>query len=88
MGNQHSNIQGRRELNQEEINLINRINQMWPQLDALIIDVKELNASQANDCGLELYLTSKAEQWADTAETNLLQGLMALNRAVAKPDLF
>jgi hypothetical protein len=72
--NQHRKITGYRELSQDEIDLMNEIKAKGVELDLLINKVMI-------DCQGD-------PRWASIAKTNLQQGLMALNRAVAKPESF
>jgi len=86
MDNQHRKITGYRELSQAEIDLMNRIKAKGEELKSLIDDV---NASHADDATQEA-LTKAAEsyRWAAIAKTHMQEGLMALTRAVAKPQSF
>ena len=74
MDNQHRKISGYRELSESEINLMNQIKEQGKALDKLIIDL------QINE-GLD-------KRWMAIGVTRLQEGLMALTRAVAKPDFF
>lgn len=81
MDNQHRQIKGYRELSQEEIDLVNEIKAKGADLEALLIKVRHLNAEHgAKDA--EHY------RWESIAKTHFQQGLMALTRAVTKPDFF
>ena len=73
MENQHRAILGYRELNEKEIELMNKIKSEGRHLLQLI---ELLDAEGAN------------ERWVEIGVTHLQQGLMALTRAVAKPDFF
>ena len=73
MDNQHKKITGYRDLTQEEIDLMNEIKAIGPQLNDLI------NRLEANTAD---------RRWLAIGETHLQQGLMALTRAVAKPQFF
>lgn len=79
MDNQHRKIKGYRELSQEEIDLMNEIKEKGVELDALIEKVKGTVGGDP---------TGEPLRWASIAKTHLQQGLMALTRAVAKPDFF
>jgi hypothetical protein len=68
------NIIGYRELTREDIDLINEIKSMGVELQALI---DKLNDNFDVD-----------QRWTAIGKTALQQGLMALTRAVAKPDSF
>lgn len=81
MENQHRKIKGYRELNQEELDLMNEIKAKGQELQELIDKVTEYNQSQPID-------QADPGRWASIAKTHLQQGVMALTRAVAKPDFF
>lgn len=74
MENQHRMIRGYRELEQGEIDAMNRIKQQGAALEELLLEVGE-----------EIELDGR---WASIAKTHFQQGLMALTRAVAKPSFF
>lgn len=74
MENQHRKITGYRELNQDEINLMNEIKEKGKYLQALVE---------------KIVLTAGTDpRWASIGRTHLQEGLMALTRAVAKPTSF
>ena len=85
MENQHRKITGYRELSQEEIDLMNEIKAKGQELGELIAKA-QANIKATN----EEHGTPDAEhyRWASIAKTHFQQGLMALTRAVAKPDFF
>jgi len=74
MENQHREIKGYRELNAEEIALMNEIKAYGVELGAL---VEKLRVRGGVD-----------PRWVSIGETHLQQGLMALTRSVAKPTFF
>lgn len=74
MENQHRKITGYRELNQEEINLMNEIKVQGEVLGDL---VSKLEAYRNVDV-----------RWLAIGRTNLQHGIMDLVRSVAKPDSF
>lgn len=74
MENQHRKIKGYRELNEAEIMIMNVIKEKGAELGELI---DSLRASNTAD-----------QRWVSIGATELQQGLMALTRAVAKPDFF
>lgn len=79
MDNQHRKIKGYRELDQVEIDLMNEIKQKGAELEALIERVHtHINPSE----------NGETRRWVSIGKTHLQQGLMALTRAVAKPDFF
>jgi hypothetical protein len=75
MENQHQKIKGYRELNQSEIDLMNKIKTKGAELDKL---VKELR----------MYGTTIDQRWVSVGATDLQKGLMALTRSVAQPTFF
>jgi len=85
MENQHHKISGYRELNEEEIALMNRIKAKGEELKELIDEANELTAKTSEEYG-----TADGEhyRWSAIAKSHLQQGLMALTRAVAKPNFF
>lgn len=74
MENQHQKIKGYRELNQDEIDLMNSIKAKGNEFGELI---KELQQLETTD-----------KRWVAIGQTNLQQGVMALVRAIAKPESF
>lgn len=74
MENQHRQIKGYRELSQAEIDLMNEIKTKGAELGDL---VDKLKAAEATD-----------KRWVSIGATDLQTGLMALTRAVAKPESF
>ena len=74
MENQHRKIKGYRELSQEEIDLMNRVKEQGIEIGQLVDALKN---------GAEL-----DQRWVAIGATHMQQGLMALTRAVAKPDFF
>lgn len=82
MENQHKKITGYRDLSQEEIDLMNEIKARGRELDRLIDRVEEANA------GEKLTSRSEAHRWSEIARTELQVVIMALTRAVAKPEFF
>lgn len=86
MENQHRQIKGYRELSQEEIDLMNEIKQQGATIGELIERLREQQKAQdavspTGPCG-------EPHRWISIGQTHIQQGLMALTRAVAKPDFF
>jgi hypothetical protein len=73
--NQHRKIVGYRELSQDEINLMNTIKEHGPDLEDLIVQLE--SSDEVVD-----------QRWVAIGKTHLQQGLMALTRAVARPEFF
>ncbi|WP_286075686.1 hypothetical protein [Stenotrophomonas sp. 59] len=81
MENQHRKITGYRELSQAEIDLMNEIKAKGAELQALVEKVNDTNTVIEGDKG-DCY------RWSAIAKTDFQTGLMALTRAVAKPESF
>ena len=78
MDNQHRKITGYRELTQAEIDLMNEVKAAGIQLEVLVEKVR--NSMPLTD--------GRNQRWASIGATHLQEGLMALTRAVAKPEFF
>jgi hypothetical protein len=74
MENQHRQIKGYRELNADEIALMNEIKAKGAELGEM---VERLRAQPGLD-----------GRWISVGATSLQQGLMALTRGVAQPTFF
>ncbi|NUW71399.1 hypothetical protein HOP38_02595 [Vibrio mediterranei] len=74
MENQHRKIKGYRELDAQEIHLMNTCKEMGEKLKGLIGMLRE---NETVD-----------QRWVSIAETHLQQGVMSAVRSVAKPDSF
>jgi hypothetical protein len=72
--NQHRRIKGYRELNQEEIDLMNDVKTKGIELGELI---GKLKTTKDID-----------QRWVSSGATDLQTGLMALTRAIAQPEIF
>lgn len=75
MENQHRQIKGYRELNADEIELMNEIKQTGIELGNMV----ERLRSMGHDID---------QRWVSIGATDLQTGLMALTRSVAKPGFF
>lgn len=80
MENQHRKIIGYRELNEAEITAMNTIKALGIEINGII---QELRSSPNNPTNFET-----DQRWVSIGETHLQQGLMALTRAIARPDFF
>lgn len=74
MDNQHRSINGCRELDAEEIELMNEIKNKGTEIEVLAAKLRDTD-------GIDL-------RWLNIAVTHLQQGLMAMTRAVARPTTF
>lgn len=77
MDNQHQKIKGYRDLSQDEIDLMNEIKARGEELGALC---DRLTSA--------IHPASGGTDWVAIGKTHLQQGIMALVRAVAKPESF
>jgi len=80
LDNQHKQIKGYRDLNQDEIDCMNKIKQKGIELGELIEDLATYNA-QTGGHAIDM-------RWLAIGKTDLQTGLMALTRAVAQPTTF
>lgn len=74
MENQHRKIKGYRELDQSEIDLMNKVKETGQALGRMIDALRV-------DPGID-------QRWVSIGATDLQKGLMALTRAIAKPEFF
>lgn len=74
MDNQHKKITGYRELDQSEIDIMNDIKSHGESLADLIEGLRDY--------------TNADPRWLSIGETHLQQGIMALVRAIARPEGF
>lgn len=74
MKDQHTKINGYRDLSQEEIDLMNEIKAKGVELGELI---KKLRSTEGLD-----------QRWISIGATDMQTGLMALTRGVAQPTTF
>lgn len=92
MKDQHTLISGYRDLNQEEIDLMNEIKQLEARVLALVVKCKKKIAQQYNNAdnpdSLEALRAelSGANRWVNIGQTDLEKGFMALVRSVAQPQ--
>ena len=74
MENQHQKIKGYRDLTQEEIDLMNEVKIKGAELGTLI---EKLDAMDEID-----------KEWLSAGKLGVQQGLMAITRAITRPDFF
>ena len=74
MDNQHRKIAGYRELNQDEIDLMNKVKEKAVEVGALVEEINKLHTIDG--------------RWASIGQTDLQTGFMALVRSIAKPETF
>lgn len=93
MENQHRKINGYRELNQEEIDLMNEVKNLGPQIEGVLLKVDahitKLNELGKSDSDLQLRLhQSTAYRFLALAKTEMQTGLMYATRSIAQPEFF
>ena len=94
MDNQHRKIKGYRELNAEEIALMNKIKEMGVQLDQLCDEVfasVQDEQAKAVEIGGDTWVefdNANPMIWLYDGRSTLQKGLMFLTRAVARPGFF
>jgi hypothetical protein len=74
MENQHTLIKGYRDLSQEEINQMNIIKNLGNEIGVVVSALETIP-------GLD-------KRWIEIGKTDLQTGIMALVRAIAKPQSF
>jgi hypothetical protein len=72
MDNQHRKIKGYRELDQAEIDAMNKVKEMGVKIGEMIDALPD----------------TADGRWKSIGKTHMQEGLMALTRSIAKPDFF
>lgn len=80
MENQHKKISGYRDLNQQEIDLMNQIKHQGVELKSIHDKVADHITRDASRS------PNERRRWLSIARTHYQQALMAMTRAVADPD--
>ena len=95
MDNQHRKIIGYRELDQEEIDLMNRVKALGPAIESVLVDVQEFIKNQKTrgsafeqEAVLARHEDATPERFAALAKTDFQTALMYLTRSVAQPTFF
>lgn len=83
MDNQHRKIKGYRELNAEEIALMNKIKEKAAEVGELVAYLEGRSRINGADGS-----TPPEARWLAIGKTDLQKGFMALTRSIAKPDFF
>lgn len=86
MENQHRKITGYRELNEAEIAMLNDAKANGPRLEASINAVRQYLDANHQEIGIGEF--NDAQRWTAVAQTHFQQGLMALGRAITRPEGF
>lgn len=97
MDNQHREISGYRELSQAEIDLMNEIKALGPQIAALVEKIEghvdaQYKAALGEDGepngDFDRMDAASPYTWVEDGKLSLQKGLMSLTRAVAQPGFF
>lgn len=100
MENQHRKINGYRELNQEEIDLMNEVKAMGPQLQALTTKIRQhierqretvtdrFQDPEAQQAELARLDAAEPMKWASWGHDSGQTVLMYLTRAVEQPTFY
>lgn len=100
MENQHRKINGYRELSQEEIDLMNEVKAMGPQLQALTTKIRQhierqretvtdrFQDPEAQQAELARLDAAEPMKWANWGHDSGQTVLMYLTRAVAQPTFY
>lgn len=92
MKQQHEKIVGYRTLNQDEIDLMNKIKLHGQVMQELISEVKLHIAGQRHAAATkdeaDRLTAAEPERWAALSKTSMQEALMFLTRAVAQPTSF
>lgn len=93
MENQHRKISGYRELSQQEIDLMNEIKALGPQIESVILKVNSHISEQAKlaevgSAEADRLVDATPARFSALAKTDFQTALMYLTRAVAQPTFF
>jgi len=88
MKDQHKKISGYRDLNQEEIDLMNRVKAHAEATRALVNDVFYFIEKQPETVDNPHTSTTSPARWVSEARTDLQKGYMSLVRSIAQPSTF
>lgn len=94
MDNQHRKIKGYRELNEQEVQLMNEVKEHAQATKELIARIKDLRTAQELDdiangqTTISTNQLNESDRCTDLATDNLQQGYMWLVRSVALPNSF
>lgn len=97
MENQHRKITGYRELNQTEIDLMNKIKALGPQIEDVLEEVRlhvinqkhhAMESDPQDVATLDRLVDATPERFLALAKTDFQTALMYATRAVAQPTFF
>ena len=81
MENQHRQIKGYKELDQTQIDLMNKIKEKAAEVGDLCAELQAM-------CDVKEPSFRPDGRWLATGRTDLQKGFMAVTRSVTKPDFF
>jgi hypothetical protein len=92
MDNQHRKITGYRELNEEEISLMNEVKELGIQMEGVLekveVHIKDQYTPEfTTECMLR-HDNATPQRFLALAKTEFQTGLMYATRAVAQPEFF
>ena len=88
MDNQHRMIKGYRELNVQEMHLMNEIKLKGEELGQLVEKLRGMPGNPGGQYDQPDGMVTVDQRWVSIGATDLQTGLMALTRAIAKPTFF
>lgn len=95
MENQHRQIKGYRELSQTEIDLMNEIKSIGPQVQCLCQKIqshldaqKQAAEAAADEDELARLAAANPQLWKDWGQGSVQLALMELTRSIAQPTFF
>ena len=88
MKDQHTLIKGYRDLNKEEIDLMNRIKEFGADAEKLVEDIECYLRTQPDPAVCSRITKSDARLWCSEGKLSLQRGIMFLVRSVAQPSSF
>jgi phosphate uptake regulator len=96
MDNQHREIKGYRELDRDQLDLMNEVKEAGNLIGQMVEKVRKFNRDRdhatrmepVNHEELAAAVQAEHERWLAMARTDLQVGFMKLARAIAKPGFF
>jgi phospholipase/lecithinase/hemolysin len=89
MENQHRKITGYRELNQKEIDLMNKVKVLGITIESVLKEVQDhVSCTELDTNEILKRVIATPERFLALAKTEFQTGLMYATRAVAQPEFF
>lgn len=86
--NQHRKISGYRDLDQKEIDLMNEIKALGPQIEGILLKIEKHISDERGPKNNLRMNNATPERFLALAKTELQTGLMYATRAIAQPEFF